>query len=61
MCCGKNTNNSVPWKLQELEGGAHVAPVKECVTTFENPDSSLDQSWWVSAECVICDVKSGLV
>ncbi|KAL6051527.1 hypothetical protein STEG23_011332, partial [Scotinomys teguina] len=45
MRCGKNTN-IVPWKLQEPEGGAHVASVKEYMTTFGNPDSSLDRAWW---------------
>ena len=43
MHCGKNANSILPWKLQELKGGARVALVKEdLMTTSKNPDSNMD-------------------
>ena len=43
MHCGKNTNSTLPWKLQKLKGGAQVALVKEdLMTASGNPDSNLD-------------------
>lgn len=61
MLCGKNTNSILPWKLQELGGGARVALVKQyLMTTSGDPDSNLDQTWWVSTDCVACDVRSGV-
>lgn len=61
MHCGRNTNSILPWKLQGLEGGARVALVKEyLMTTSGNPDSNLDRTRWVSTDCVVCDVRSGV-